>query len=416
MMRLSVILFFLCGSLTIRAQTDDLDNSLVDSLDIEIQGSRVNCQRQKSREKNFYRECGFFICDPITLDQEESAPVILRHEEANTYEVELIGKKKLTFLPVNYKIYDKNGNVIATPPKVFNDLRLMKMNLSVFSDETQDYMHIARSKYPSKRLRNSHLNFCDSKELEKLNTIRNQHMETVRTKRVEASLAIVARTANYLGQGPITEIVASNCNNKSDENISTLKKQLDEVDDLSEGRILTEKEAQQIFADIKNMQDLDFTMKDSVSGCEARAHIIADRLNKKGIHVGKAWFYGDGQFPEKRRKDFPDSAWSFHVAPYVIVKKEDGRHVRYVLDPASADRPLSVSDFEKEIRPEKAGKPFVLPASPLPLNYMDWPRIMVTFSDKDEYVLHKPWLTTSFSRQQKLDYAWKSLAELPFLK
>lgn len=116
------------------------------------------------------------------------------------------------------------------------------------------------------------------------------------------------------------------------------------------GKVLSEKEAQVLFDEVKNMKDLpwDYT----ADGCYARAQITAERLEKKGIAVGKAFYLGNDLWPEGAPRTEMDG-WSYHVAPFVYVKGQDGKTRKMIMDPSSSQKPVESYEFAKKISPNK---------------------------------------------------------------
>ena len=96
------------------------------------------------------------------------------------------------------------------------------------------------------------------------------------------------------------------------------------------------------------------------SGCVARAHALAVDLENQGIAVGKLWSYagplaafGVGKLnpilpgsPERSGVE-----WAFHVAPFVLVKKDkDSPAEKWIIDPAlNRERPISIDDYKNQL-------------------------------------------------------------------
>ncbi|MFS4459620.1 protein-glutamine glutaminase family protein [Bdellovibrio sp. HCB2-146] len=147
------------------------------------------------------------------------------------------------------------------------------------------------------------------------------------------------------------------------------------------GKILSEKEAQEAFDEIKAMKDLpwEFTW----DGCFARAQTSAERLEAKGIAVGKAWFFGDDIWPNNMEKKQNDG-WGYHVAPFVYVKGSDGKIRKMVLDPASQKGPVESFEFAKKLTTRKDAQIITTRWAGGP-SQVGLPSIQMIFTNLDHY-------------------------------
>lgn len=154
--------------------------------------------------------------------------------------------------------------------------------------------------------------------------------------------------------------------------------------DAPHGKVLTEAEAKKLFAEVKNMKDIPYGyIRD---GCHARAHVIADRLAKDGIAVGKVWVHGQNLWPKNAldKQDPPGIGWRMHVAPFVYVKDSAGRIKKMVLDPSTQSGAVSVEDFVKSIQPKSESQIFYAKWPPI-MDVQNFGRTVVNFSDKEYY-------------------------------
>lgn len=110
---------------------------------------------------------------------------------------------------------------------------------------------------------------------------------------------------------------------------------------------LTLKDAESEFAKFKKRSDLPIYIP---NGCEARAHVIADDLDKNGYFVEKVFLQANSMMP----KIDTNNSWDMHVAPLVPIKMDNGDIERMVFDVALFDQPVTLETWLNKIRlPEK---------------------------------------------------------------
>lgn len=385
----------------------------VDRIFLEYGESKVICNRVAtvSEQKNnpFARKCPFMVCDQIKINNKKYTPLVTNDytKGDNTFinQVEFVGDD-LKIFPVDYS----NSKEIISPPSVFEDFRYGTEPKDSLSPEAQNVLFSSKLKFSEEKMQAGRELVCDSKELGKVLSVRKVHLDKFQQSRAKRAIRLLVSGVDILGR-QIARLEADDCNKSSSHRIESIKRELNNItkDVINEGKVLTEESVQEIFREVKNMKDLDFSFKKSLNGCEARAHIIADRLARKVIYVGKVWFHGEGQFPNKKRKDFPEANWSYHVAPYVVVKMKDGAYERFVLDPSVTNKAVRVLEFEKSIRPDRYGQPFLTTPDVTPVNYQEWPLLLVSFTDKDTYIIRRG---KDIPKDEQMKRALKTLEEL----
>jgi hypothetical protein len=102
--------------------------------------------------------------------------------------------------------------------------------------------------------------------------------------------------------------------------------------------VLDESQVHQIFEELSH--DPQYTFKSPEEGCWARAQIMAQELEKKGIRVGKMFVEADLNVDTKDALNGKNVHWSYHVAPVVAVNGKNGIEMR-VLDPSLFTEPVS---------------------------------------------------------------------------
>lgn len=108
-------------------------------------------------------------------------------------------------------------------------------------------------------------------------------------------------------------------------------------------KIMSIKEAQEAFSEFKTRKDIPIYFP---SGCEARAHIIANDLDSKNFFVEKIFLQAQLLVPENNT----DINWGGHVAPLVPVEMEDGSIKRLVFDTALFDKPVPYETWLNKIK------------------------------------------------------------------
>lgn len=197
---------------------------------------------------------------------------------------------------------------------------------------------------------------CDDKELNSMIAKMDKAREEVRQKLQDRDYVKVVDTvqgANVLSRMELrSQVPVDYCEVGKNTYASKEAQKLIEENKFKEptGKVLSEKEAQALFDEVKKMEDLpwDYT----ADGCYARAQITAERLEKKGIAVGKAFFLGDDLWPEGKQRTEMDG-WTYHVAPFVYVKGQDGKTRKMILDPSSQNKPMESYEFAKKLSADK---------------------------------------------------------------
>jgi len=137
---------------------------------------------------------------------------------------------------------------------------------------------------------------------------------------------------------------------------------------------VTREEAEWLFLEL---QDATFTTEEGseapipyhypVDGCYARAHRMAPLLSEKGYAYEKVFAVsrvaakGGGAKmglhvstpfgPDVPAGKQPGVDWWYHVAPIIKVKQDNGELVEMVLDPSTAQGPITVDEWTKNMRP-----------------------------------------------------------------
>jgi hypothetical protein len=111
----------------------------------------------------------------------------------------------------------------------------------------------------------------------------------------------------------------------------------------------------------------DIAFRYPADGCYARCHLLVRQLEALGLAPSKLWAFSDGEDLYIRTRHHPRGyvRWSYHVAPAVRARLEDGRRQWLVLDPSLFDGPVSVAQWEQALMRG--------PTSPRPFLTLTWP-------------------------------------------
>lgn len=104
--------------------------------------------------------------------------------------------------------------------------------------------------------------------------------------------------------------------------------------------VIPEEELKKFFSEIS--KDPKYVFSEVENGCWARAHIMAQDFEKRGIRVGKMFIESDNMVVEsKKALNGKFTKWKYHVAPVVAVQTKKGVELR-VLDAVFFNEPVPV--------------------------------------------------------------------------
>lgn len=114
--------------------------------------------------------------------------------------------------------------------------------------------------------------------------------------------------------------------------------------------VVDEKDIEKIFADIRKESKYAFEYLED--GCWARAHLITQELEKRGIRAGKTFAEGYLVVPTDKAMNGEAVVWSYHVAPLVAVQTDKGIEMR-ILDASLFDKPVPVKEWTDKMMPSE---------------------------------------------------------------
>ena len=131
----------------------------------------------------------------------------------------------------------------------------------------------------------------------------------------------------------------------------TIRAQEVEQDSIAESRTsrvatLSQRQAEALFDKMSGQRDIAFAFP--ADGCYARAHLMAERIQRLGVQPGKVWsFARPGAKLYVRTTNHPRGyvTWKYHVAPTVKVRRDDGDALEMVIDPAMFNGPVTVKQW-----------------------------------------------------------------------
>ena len=94
----------------------------------------------------------------------------------------------------------------------------------------------------------------------------------------------------------------------------------------------------------------DIAFKYPNDGCYARAHLMIQRMEQRGISydmLGKVWNEGD-LWVRTRYDEYNTGVvqWTYHVAPYIQVYQNNGAIESMVIDPSLFGKPVPVEAWK----------------------------------------------------------------------
>lgn len=127
-------------------------------------------------------------------------------------------------------------------------------------------------------------------------------------------------------------------------------------------------QARLLFTDLANLSFVNDAGQDTpvpyhypTDGCYSRAHLMAERLTSLGYASEKVFAVsrkdgGSGlHVPSRRANDMPGDptvTWWYHVAPIIQVQQTDGSTARMVMDPSTANEPITIQAWTGLMRQE----------------------------------------------------------------
>lgn len=117
--------------------------------------------------------------------------------------------------------------------------------------------------------------------------------------------------------------------------------------------------ADDVFKEMAAQEDIAF--KYPRDGCFARAQIMVERLQAKGLKVGKVWTFANPDLLVAKTPNHPDGkvTWRYHVAPVIPVRAADGSVHDMVIDPSMFDRPVTVAEWAAAQHAPGTSKPWI---------------------------------------------------------
>jgi hypothetical protein len=120
----------------------------------------------------------------------------------------------------------------------------------------------------------------------------------------------------------------------------------DEDPDKIDISVIDEVEANKLFKEFSNNKDL--ALKYTLEGCFARATVMAQQAEKKGIFMGR--LYAEGLLQVKTgMSDYPLAQMRHHIAPVVYVKEPNGKTAIKVFDPAFFNKPVTMDEWKAKL-------------------------------------------------------------------
>ncbi len=342
---------------------------------------KVNCKKGKDAplkdKKLEYRQniCGFLKCDPIIKNNKKynisvfSDGLFALVEEPENGIVEKVDINSIVNSSLQYPIYDRNPDYDEYYK--LNEYQPPFGKENITDSSTKLILELQKLYCESKEPALLHFNKMYSKLRENISKKELIHLVEFANGKILSKLAEIGSinieeycniNGIYYNYEAISSYdIFSNFKEKSNPNTISLDK------------------VRELFNKAKEMKDIAWKYKKD--GCYSRAHLVARRFQEEGIDVGKVWINGDLQIP----KD--NIHWQYHVAPIVYVDKGNNEVQRMVIDPAIADKPLSVEEWSSLMNKNALGSDLYT-SFPLPINTDTYQRATIAFSSANPFRPH----------------------------
>jgi hypothetical protein len=131
-----------------------------------------------------------------------------------------------------------------------------------------------------------------------------------------------------------------------------------EVGPLSHSETVTLAEAKRVFDWLAGMQDISFGYVDD--GCYARAHLMIQRMQARGLRPAKVWSFANGEPLHVKRTNGAYVTWRYHVAPMLRVRLNNGKQAWAVMDPSMFPGPVPISKWSQaQKKPGGSYNPYI---------------------------------------------------------
>lgn len=130
--------------------------------------------------------------------------------------------------------------------------------------------------------------------------------------------------------------------------------------ELPADRTVTASQARQVFNWMAAQRDIAFRYP--IDGCYARAHLMIQRMQSKGLKPYKVWSFANGDPLHVKTPHVRGGVveWKYHVAPALRVRGADGKQSWVVIDPSMFKAPVSLAAWRKaQTKPGSRYQPYV---------------------------------------------------------
>lgn len=110
--------------------------------------------------------------------------------------------------------------------------------------------------------------------------------------------------------------------------------------------IIDDESAKKLFSKMKQNRDLSFVYPRD--GCYARTTAMTNIAENEKVIMGRVNVEGD-LYVNLSIKEYPSASWGWHVAPFVLVKKNNDKIIKMVFDPLLFEEPVELSVWQKKM-------------------------------------------------------------------
>lgn len=117
--------------------------------------------------------------------------------------------------------------------------------------------------------------------------------------------------------------------------------------------VVTPEQANRIFSEIVQIENLALEPVHIYAGCYARTHVICAKIFDLGVIPQKAWARRCFTKGLSVQRENEKTEYKYHVAPALMVRMPDGKDHFMVLDPVLFDKPMDFDAWRKAIGAEE---------------------------------------------------------------
>lgn len=347
----------------------------------ELPKSKDVVDREKIEMVSF--QCGLSVCRASLFGNEKIYLITGRNPGEDYSQLLKIENGNFVDTAGIKSIKDKRGKIIhghgtsfdKMLSPLFSPKDLLPSNLTTTSDYFYSNMSGYGAQYGGPALAQ-----CDPNALRELKLAHQNYNEKVQNSELIQYIGIFndQLTSGYIKNGVTPNFSCRQDGVLYDIEAYKYSQKLKVNEENKAEKAISLADAQKLFNEAREMKEIAWNYGND--GCYARAHLMAENFESKGIYTEKAWIKGNLEYQA------PDAkiSWNYHVAPVVLVKQADGKVGRYVIDPSVNDKPVLAEEWANKLAKKKSSK-IEQTAFPFPSNSVGFERISLAFTNTKPY-------------------------------